>query len=87
MNFLIFAEIVGDDALLLNYVGQNVIRNSNEKEYPRLDACLDFPLYYMLEDVVKGRIAASNLRDRYASFQKLLSQLWTSRFLFCNLPR
>jgi glycosidase len=68
-NFLLYAEIVGDDELLQKYIGQNTPGADGEQDYPRLSACLDFPLYFELDDVVKGKKSAQTLRDRYERLQ------------------
>ncbi len=61
-NFLIFGEIMGDDALLRKYMGD--VRD------PHLDAVLDFPLYGVLEEVIKGSAAVGSLRERYEAMDR-----------------
>jgi glycosidase len=71
-NFIIFAEIVEGDELLKRFVGGNLPApgaESVEEEYPMFDAVLDFPLYFVLEEVIKGFQAPQVLRDRYESFR------------------
>jgi len=71
-NFIIFAEIVEGDDLLKRFVGGNVPApgvDVAEEEYPMFDAVLDFPLYFVLEEVIKGFQAPHVLRDRYESFR------------------
>jgi len=64
-NFFMFGEIVDDDATIQRYIGRNSrLANSNER-FPSLDAALDFPLYFILEDVIKGFTSPSVLRQRY----------------------
>lgn len=70
-NFLIFGEVVGGDELLQKYIAQNTpVLGQEEVRYPRLDACLDFPLYFLLEEVVKGNRSPEALNDRYESFSR-----------------
>lgn len=69
-NFLIFGEIVGDDALLRKYVGSNTPLEGQEARYPHLDACLDFPLYAVLDEILKGEKPPGELFDRYYKFRK-----------------
>jgi glycosidase len=64
-NFFMFGEIVDDDATIQKYLGRNSrIENTNER-FPSLDAALDFPLYFLLEDVIKGFTSPTVLRQRY----------------------
>jgi glycosidase len=70
-NFFIFGEIVGDDQTIHNYLGRNArIAGTNER-FPSLDAALDFPLYFLLEEVIKGMANPAGLRDRYERFRTL----------------
>jgi glycosidase len=70
-NFHMYAEIVADDGVLKKYVGQNTPNPDDDprEEYPALGSCLDFPLYFALEDVIKRRSAPSQLKGRYEHFQ------------------
>lgn len=64
-RFFLFGEIVADDATIQRYLGRNSrIRGTNER-FPSLDAALDFPLYFMLEEVIKGFASPAFLRARY----------------------
>jgi glycosidase len=69
-NFLIFAELVGDDALLEKYVGNNTAIVGEENEYPLFDACLDFPLYAVLDEVLRGEKNHDALWQRYGALRK-----------------
>ena len=40
----------------------------NER-FPSLDAALDFPLYFILEETIKGVLALAELRARYERFK------------------
>ncbi len=72
-NFFIFGEIVGDDMTLQRYIGRNTrFENTNER-FPSLDAALDFPLYFILEETIKGFLDPSGLRDRYERFKTMYS--------------
>jgi glycosidase len=70
-NFFIFGEIVGDDATINRYIGRNSRIEGTDERFPSLDAALDFPLYFHLEDVIKGFEAPSRLRERYEQFRTL----------------
>jgi len=68
-NFFLFGEIVADDATIQKYLGRNSrIAGTNER-FPALDAALDFPLYFSLEEVIKGLTNPAALRQRYESFR------------------
>jgi glycosidase len=69
-NFLIFAEVVGDDERLQQYVGQNTPNIKSEERYPEFTAVLDFPLYFVLEEVIKGFQTPENVRQRYEWFRR-----------------
>ncbi|HTL29300.1 MAG TPA: alpha-amylase family glycosyl hydrolase [Tepidisphaeraceae bacterium] len=69
-NFIIFGEIVGNDDLLHKYIGGNTPVPGTDEWYPRLDAALDFPLYAVLEEVIKGMHAPEALWKRYEYFRK-----------------
>ena len=70
-NFFIFGEVVGDDLTLQRYIGRNSRISGTNERFPSLDACLDFPLYFILEEVIKGFISSQSLRDRYDRFKTL----------------
>ncbi len=67
-NFFIYAEIVGDDEKLRKYIGGNNPVDEHTR-YPRFNAVLDFPMYFVLEEVIKQFISPETLRDRYQKFQ------------------
>lgn len=70
-NFFIFGEIVADDATLQSYIGRNSRIDGTNERFPSLDACLDFPLYFVLEEVIKGFSNPECLRQRYDQFKNL----------------
>ncbi len=70
-NFFIFGEVVGDDLTLQRYIGRNSRIPGTEERFPSLDACLDFPLYFVLEEVIKGFLDPHVLRERYHRFKTL----------------
>ena len=65
-NFLLFGEIVDNDANTAQYVGHQA---SGNEHLQALDASLDFPLYFGLEEVIKGTKSPSFLRTRYDSLR------------------
>ncbi len=70
-KFFIFGEVVGDDLTLQRYIGRNSRIEGTNERFPSLDACLDFPLYFILEEVIKGFVSPSCLRERYERFKTL----------------
>jgi len=68
-NFFIFGEVVADDATLQRYIGRNSRIEGTNERFPSLDACLDFPLYFSLEEVIKGFLNPSVLIERYERFK------------------
>ena len=70
-NFFIFGEIVGDDTTIRKYIGRNSRIPGTHERFPSLDAALDFPLYFVLEEVIKGFSDPSVLRNRYDAFRNL----------------
>ncbi|MFN3533020.1 MAG: alpha-amylase family glycosyl hydrolase [Candidatus Brocadia sp.] len=70
-NFFIFGEIVGDDLTIQSYIGRNSRIEGTNERFPSLDAALDFPLYFVLEETIKGFIDPSALRERYEWFKTL----------------
>ncbi len=70
-NFFIFGEIVADDEALQRYIGRNSRIEGTNERFPSLDAALDFPLYFVLEEVIKGFLGPIHLRDRYERFKTM----------------
>ncbi len=69
-RFFLFGEIVADDTTIQNYIGRNSRIEGTDERFPALDAALDFPLYFMLEEVIKGFANPAALRARYKAFYK-----------------
>ncbi len=67
-NFFLFGEIVADDDTIQQYIGRNSRIEGSSERFPSLDAALDFPLYFVLEDVIKGFASPAFLRGRYDAF-------------------
>ncbi len=72
-KFFIFGEIVADDLTIQRYIGRNSRVPGTNERFPSLDAALDFPLYFILEEVIKGFVNPSHLRERYERFRTLYS--------------
>lgn len=70
-KFFIFGEIVADDMTLQRYIGRNSRLEGTNERFPSLDAALDFPLYFILEETIKGFLDAAPLRDRYERFKTM----------------
>ncbi|MBP9760559.1 MAG: alpha-amylase, partial [Candidatus Pacebacteria bacterium] len=76
-NFFLFGEIVSDDKTLRSYVGP---RTQSESKLQALDACLDFPLYFILEEVIKGFVSPHLLRERYTRLRELYANSDASEY-------
>jgi glycosidase len=70
-RFFMFGEIVADDAVIQQYLGRNSRVEGTQERFPSLDAALDFPVYFMLEDVIKGFANPASLRGRYDAFHQV----------------
>jgi glycosidase len=70
-NFFIFGEIVADDETIQRYIGRNTRLPGTSERFPSLDAALDFPLHFVLEEAIKGISSPDNLRSRYERFKTL----------------
>jgi len=67
-NFFIYAEIVAGDEKLQKFTGRNTPLEGVSERYPVFSATLDFPLYFVLEEVIKGFKSPEELRKRYEAF-------------------
>jgi glycosidase len=70
-SFMIFGEVVGGDALIAKYLKT---ANTSEGYKKGLDAVLDFPLHFILEDVIKGKRSVRDLYLNYRSKEKMLAK-------------
>ncbi|KIH78070.1 Glycosidase [Geoalkalibacter ferrihydriticus] len=70
-NFFLFGEIVGEDAVIQEYIGRNARIEGTHERFPSLHAALDFPLYFVLENVIKGLANPAALRRRYEAFHQV----------------
>ncbi len=67
-NFFLYGEVVAGDDMVREYVGPRVV---NGEKLLALDAALDFPLYFFLEEVIKGFVGPHLLRERYERLNAL----------------
>ena len=72
-NFLLFGEIIGEDRFIEQYIGRNARIPGTNERFPSLDAALDFPLWGILEGVLKGFINPIELRNRYERLKEVYS--------------
>lgn len=69
-NFFLFGELLGSEDTYNRYIGPKTVISEGEKTlYYGLNSVLDFPLYHILENVIKGKSSPQQLIDRYASLQ------------------
>lgn len=76
-NFFLFGEIVSDDDTLRRYIGP---RTQGGDQLQALDAVLDFPLYFVLEEVIKGFVNPQMLRERYDRLKRLYANTDASEY-------
>jgi glycosidase len=67
-NFLLFGEIAANDDTITKFVGRQAPTGENLQA---LDAALDFPLYFVLEEVIKGSASPNLLREREERIRRL----------------
>jgi glycosidase len=71
-HFLLLGEAVGDDRLMRKYFKYVKTTDGYKKG---LDALLDFPLHFVLEEVVKGDRPVNDLYKVYRTKEKLLAKV------------
>ncbi|MEX0910033.1 MAG: alpha-amylase family glycosyl hydrolase [Candidatus Paceibacterota bacterium] len=69
-NFFVFGEVIGSDETIKEYVIPKQIAGTPET-LSTLDAALDFPLYFFLEEVIKGFYGQDVLSARYERLHSL----------------
>lgn len=72
-NFFLYGEIIGEDRFIDQYIGRNSRIPGTNERFPSLDAALDFPLWGILEAVIKGFANPGQLRNRYERFKEIYS--------------
>lgn len=70
-NFFLFGELVGSEDLYNQYIGPKTsIQVEDKAIYYGLNSVLDFPLYHVLADVIKGVSTPEKLIERYESLRR-----------------
>ena len=70
-NFFLFGELLGGEETYNRYIGpKTAVSFEDQNLYYGLNSVLDFPLYYMLEGVIKGKDSPGKLIERYESLQR-----------------
>lgn len=69
-NFFIFGEVIGSDETIKEYLVPKQIPGTPDT-LSTLDAALDFPLYFFLEEVIKGFCGPEVLSARYEKLHDL----------------
>lgn len=80
-NFFIFGEVIGGDDVIDRYLGMKMVGGPTEP-LKSLDACLDFPQYFILADVIKGFKHPSALIDRFERLSGSYSDHGEASFYF-----
>ena len=69
-NFFLFGELLGSEETYNRYIGPKTsIAYEDKNLYYGLNSVLDFPLYHILEDVIKGKSSPGKLIQRYENLQ------------------
>lgn len=67
-NFFLFGELVGSEEIYNRYIGpKTTVSVDDQNIYYGLNSVLDFPLYHILADVIKGKASPERLIERYRS--------------------
>lgn len=67
-NFFLFGELVGSEDTYNRYIGPKTTASvDGQNIYYGLNSVLDFPLYHILADVIKGKASPERLIERYQS--------------------
>ncbi|MEX0933124.1 MAG: alpha-amylase family glycosyl hydrolase [Candidatus Paceibacterota bacterium] len=69
-NFFVFGEVIGSDETIKEYLIPKQIPGTPDT-LSTLDAALDFPLYFFLEEVIKGFCGPEVLSARYEKLHGL----------------
>ncbi len=70
-NFFLFGELVGSEDAYNRYIGPTTTATvDGQNIYYGLNSVLDFPLYHILADVIKGNASPQRLIERYQSLHK-----------------
>lgn len=67
-NFFLFGELVASEDTYNKYIGpKTTVSVDGQNIYYGLNSVLDFPLYHILADVIKGKASPERLIERYQS--------------------
>jgi glycosidase len=70
-NFFLFGELVGSEDMYNQYIGPTTtVSVDGQNIYYGLNSVLDFPLYHILADVIKGKASPERLIERYQSLHQ-----------------
>ncbi len=70
-NFFLFGELVGSEDLYNRYIGpKTTVSVDGQNIYYGLNSVLDFPLYHILANVIKGYSSPERLIERYQSLYR-----------------
>jgi glycosidase len=67
-NFFLFGEITENDLFINKFIGANARIPETYERFPALDSALDYPLWGVLEEVMKGFKGPFELGKRYEVF-------------------
>ena len=86
-DFFLFGELVAGDDAINRYIGPNTpILLGDRTVFFGLDSVLDFPLYFVLSNVLKGQSPPADLFNRYEAQRQRAHQPRTARTIPRDLP-
>ncbi|HET9825323.1 MAG TPA: alpha-amylase family glycosyl hydrolase, partial [Chitinophagaceae bacterium] len=70
-NFFLFGELLGSEEAYNRYIGPKTSLLLDDKNlYYGLNSVLDYPLFHVLEDIIKGKVSPEKLIERYTALQR-----------------
>jgi alpha-amylase len=70
-NFFLFGELIASEDSYNRYIGPTTtVSVDGQNIYYGLNSVLDFPLYHILADVIKGKASPERLIERYQSLHQ-----------------
>src|SRR5262249_15439157 len=75
-NFFTFGEVYDQEEKIARFIGRN---SKNSGDLIGVDAALDFPLFFKLPDLAKGRAAATEIAQLFRQRRRLTESLISSQ--------
>src|SRR5262249_54136537 len=75
-NFFTFGEVYDQEEKIARFIGRN---SRDSGDLIGVDAALDFPLFFKLPDMAKGRVAAAEIAQMFRQRKRLTESLISSQ--------